>query len=106
MGLALRGAVEKEIRRRPVSKERLQIARRIQRGVLVAGQSEGDVDCFVEIISAADAVAVVSGPTAWDVPVRIRAVGHERVDVRVDGAGDVPFVGGQALGYDERVERR
>ena len=106
LSLALSGAVEEEIRRRPVPKERLQIARRVERWVLIAGQSEGDIDRSIPIVSAADTVAVVTGPAARDLPVRIGAIGHEGVDVRVDGAADDPFVGGQTLGYDKRIERR
>ena len=69
-----------------------------------AGEGEADVDGFVEIIRAADGVSVVPRAAVGDVPVRLRVVGHEGVDVRVDGAGYVPFVCGQAAGNDVGVE--
>ena len=106
LSLALSSAIEKGIRRRPVCKERLQIARRVKRWVLIACQSEGNIDRFIPIVSAADTVAVVTGPAARDVPIRTGAIGHEGVDVSVNGAADDPFVGGQTLGNDKRIERR
>lgn len=106
MNLALGSAVEEEIRGGPVSEERLEIARRVQGWVLVAGQSEGDITHLIPIVSAAHVVAVVTGPAARDVPIRTGAVGHEGVDVGVDGAGDDPFVRGQTLRNDKRVECR
>lgn len=51
-------------------------------------------------------MAVVTGPAARDIPIRRGAIDHEGVDIGVDGAGDDPFVRGQTLGNDKRVERR
>ena len=68
------------------------------------GESEGNVDGLVEIICAADGVGVVARAAAGDVPVRLGIVSHEGVDVGVDGAGNVPFVCGEAAGDDEGIE--
>ena len=106
LGLALSSAVEEGIRSRPIYKERLQIARRVERWVLIACQGEGDIDGFIPIVSTADTVAVITGAAARNIPIRTGAIGHEGVDVSVDGAGDDPFVSGQTLGNDKRVERR
>lgn len=106
MILALSRTVKEEIRRRPVSEEGLQIARRVQGWVLVAGQSESNITRLIPIVSAAHVVAVVTGPAARDVPIRTGAIGHEGVHVGVEGAGDDPFVRGQTLRNDKRVERR
>ena len=106
MGLALSGAVEEEIGGGPVSEEGLQIAGRVQGWVLVAGQSESDITRLIPIISAANIVAVVTCSAAGDIPVRTGAIGHEGVDVSVDSASDDPFVRGETLRNDKRVEGR
>ena len=64
---------------------------------MIAGQSEGNIDCLIPIVPAADVVAVVPCAAPGDLPIRIRAISHDGVDVGVDGAGDDPFVGGQTL---------
>ena len=58
--LTLRRAVKEQIWRRPVAEEGLQVARRVQRRVVVTGQREGDVDGRVPVIGAADAITVGS----------------------------------------------
>ena len=105
MRLALRCAVEEEVRRRPVAEKGLQIGRRVQRGVLVAGQGEGDVDGLVEIIRSAERVPVIPRAAARQFPIRIRAIVHNGVDVGVDRAGDDPFVRREAARYDVGVQR-
>ena len=71
---------------------------------MVTSQSERDIDSMVPIVRAANTVAVIAGAAAGDVPVGGGAVGHDGVDVGVDGAGDDPFVRLQTLRDDISVE--
>lgn len=70
LDLALSGAVEEQIGRRPVAEENTHIGSWVEGRIVVVGEGERDVDCSVPIIGAADTVAVVAGAAArGDVPV-------------------------------------
>ena len=84
----------------------MHVGGRIEGGIVIVGQREGHVDGLIPIVCAADAVVVVPGAAPGDLPIGVGAIGHDGVDVGIDGAGNDPLVGRQALRDDKRVERR
>lgn len=95
--LTLSSAIEKQIRGRPVREESLHVARRVAGSIFIAGQGERHIGFSIPIIRATDVVAIVTGAASRYVPVRRRAIDHDGVHVRVNGAGNDPFVGFQAF---------
>ena len=106
LGLALSRAVEEQIRRRQPPEEMTHVGRRVEGRIVVVGQGEGDIDRLVPVVRTADTITVITRAAPGDVPIRVRSVGHDGIDVRIDGAGDDPLVSLQALRNDIGVERR
>lgn len=71
LNLTLGGAIEQQIRSRPIFEKRLHIARWVEGGIVIAGQSKRHIDCLISIIGAINTVIIITRAAFGDFPIRV-----------------------------------